>query len=149
MMRKRTPAKRQCITRLLKGMFHCYICVLVFTSGCRGSLVVPYYTAEELGSSSYSGRVTTYPGGGQVVYLNPVNASGTQDILDTLYQGRWMDEQTRALFVDFTTYNGNINKFCNMRIAFEMPNYGGVISTLKFASVKLYRCPHIPGVMVQ
>jgi len=34
------------------------------------------------------------------------------DIISTLKEYRWLDRGTRALFIDFTVYNANINLFC-------------------------------------
>jgi len=111
----------------------------VYKTSAGAYLSVPYKDAAQLGTASYSGKVASYPGGGQTIQVNPTNITQAREALDTLFENRWLDEQTRALFIDFTTYNGNINKFCNIRIVFEMPSYGGVHPTLKYAALKLYR----------
>ena len=100
---------------------------------------VPYGSASELETSSWTGVVQKYPGGGQYLDLSPTNETLVKETFDKLFELQFLDSQTRALFVDFTSYNGNINKFCNVRIAFEMPVYGGVHASVKYSAVKLYR----------
>ena len=46
---------------------------------------------------------------------------------------------TRAVMVDFTVYNANINLFCVINFLFEFPATGGVLSSSTFNSVKLLR----------
>ena len=140
MMEKRLT-KRAESTKLVPGQSVCSCAILarVTCAFCRAYLSVPYKDAAQLGTASYSGKVASYPGGGQTIQVNPTNITQAREALDTLFENRWLDEQTRALFIDFTTYNGNINKFCNIRIVFEMPSYGGVHPTLKYAALKLYR----------
>jgi len=100
---------------------------------------IEYKSETELQTGSFSGVAESYPGGGYVVDLSPINATSAKETLDFLFERRWLDDQTRALFVDFTTYNGNINKFCTTRLSFETPPYGGVIPTLHYAGVKFFR----------
>ena len=37
------------------------------------------------------------------------------EIIDEMKQNLWLDRGTRAVFIDFTVYNANINLFCVIR----------------------------------
>jgi len=104
-----------------------------------GPGIIRYWDETQTTFTSYSGQDASYPGGGHVVDLHPTNATSSKIILQNLFDGRWIDEQTRAVFVDVTAFNGNINKFFNMRIVFEFPLAGGVKASLDYAAVKLFR----------
>ena len=70
-----------------------------------------YSTSEALSGSSYSGNVDTYNGGGFYVDLRPTPEE-THAIINNLKKNRWVDRATRAIMIDFTIYNANINLFC-------------------------------------
>lgn len=40
-------------------------------------------------------------------------------ILQYLFDNVWLDTFTRALFVEFTVYNANVNLFCIINLMFE------------------------------
>ncbi len=50
-----------------------------------------------------------------------------------------MDKSTRALFVDFTTYNAAENVHFFSRIVFELPAGGGLRSNANFIAMKARR----------
>lgn len=58
--------------------------------------------------------LTTYSGAGYYQDLRPTkeeSAAILKDLLDNL----WLDRGTRVIFIDFSTYNANINMFCIIR----------------------------------
>merc|ERR1711871_282915 len=59
--------------------------------------------------------------------------------LEQLKAARWIDRDTRALFVDFNLFNANMNIFQVNRLAIEMPISGGVRPHSFVRAVKLYR----------
>ena len=70
-----------------------------------------YYQSEsKLGGSSYQGLMNNYGGGGYVLDLSQ-NKNVSMDLILYLFQNLWIDRGTRAVFVDFTVYNANINMF--------------------------------------
>lgn len=74
-----------------------------------------YYQSEkELDGSSHWGLITTYGGGGFVQNLDTTRAPSAM-ILDEMRSNLWLDRGTRAVLVDFTVYNANINLFCVIR----------------------------------
>lgn len=73
------------------------------------------YTPEsEMNSSSYSGQVSKYGGGGYYQDLSRTKEESAIQ-LQVLKDHLWLDRGTRAVFLDFSVYNGNINLFCIAR----------------------------------
>jgi len=70
-----------------------------------------YRTDSELSSSSYWGQVDSYGGGGFALDLGQTQEEALPLLLD-LFNNLWLDRATRAVFIDFTLYNPNINLFC-------------------------------------
>ena len=61
-----------------------------------------------------SGSVATYGGGGYVQDLTTTHQASL-DILNQLQKNFWTDRGSRAVLIDFTVYNANINLFCQTR----------------------------------
>jgi len=97
-----------------------------------------YQSEDELDGSSHWGLISTYGGGGFVQDLRTTKAASLA-IIDDLKQNLWLDRGTRAVFVDFTVYNANINLFCVIRLLVEFPATGGAIPSWNFRTVKLIR----------
>lgn len=73
-----------------------------------------YNTEKQVKGSSHWGLLTTYSGAGYYQDLTRTKEeSGT--ILKELVDNLWLDRGTRVLFIDFSTYNANINMFCVIR----------------------------------
>ena len=66
---------------------------------------------KELDGSSFTAVMSTYGGGGYVQDL-ATHSYDSQALIDNLKANLWIDRGTRAVFVDFTVYNANINLFC-------------------------------------
>lgn len=60
------------------------------------------------------GQISTYGGGGYVKNLE-LTKNGSADAIQFLNDNAWLDRGTRAVFLDFTVYNANINLFCVIR----------------------------------
>lgn len=97
-----------------------------------------YFSEEELQGGSHWGMIATYSGAGSYQDLG-VNRSVSRDILATLRENLWIQRGTRAIFIDFTVYNANINLFCVIKLLFEFPATGGIIPSWSFRTVKLLR----------
>ncbi|GJQ68934.1 putative calcium ion binding protein [Trypoxylus dichotomus] len=89
-------------------------------------------------SVSVTGKVASYDASGYYEKLTKT-ADGTLEILKKLKQNLWITRGTRAVFIDFTTYNANVNLFCVVKLMFEFPPTGGVIPTAFFYTLKLLR----------
>lgn len=73
------------------------------------------YTPEsEMNGSSYWGQVSNYGGGGYYQDLSRTREESAVQ-LRFLKDHLWLDRGTRAVFLDFSVYNGNINLFCIIR----------------------------------
>ena len=86
-------------------------------------------------------RGTSYPNSGYYQDLKR-SSDGTAQVLNELRNGLWIDRGTRAVTIDFTVYNANINLFCVVQLLVEMPATGGVYTTSQFKTVKLL---HLKG----
>ena len=74
-----------------------------------------YQSEKDLDGSGHWGLMATYSGAGYVQNLASSNKSASLTIIDDLWENLWLDLGTRAVFVDFTVYNANVNLFCVVR----------------------------------
>lgn len=56
--------------------------------------------------------------------------------LESLFRNRWLDSHTRAIFVEFTVYNANVNLFCVVTLLFESAAVGEDECAPKAVSIK-------------
>ena len=73
-----------------------------------------YRTEEELDGSSHWGLIDTYGGGGFIQNLG-LQRKESDEYIAHMKENLWITRGTRAVFVDFTVYNANINLFCVVR----------------------------------
>ncbi|KAK9541858.1 hypothetical protein VZT92_001876 [Zoarces viviparus] len=97
-----------------------------------------YHTEKEVKGSSHWGLLTTYSGAGYYQDLSRTKEESVI-ILEELVDNLWLDRGTRAAFLDFSTYNANINMFCVIRLVVEFPATGGAIPSYQIRTVKLIR----------
>ena len=83
------------------------------------------------------GQISTYSGeGGYIVDLG-LSKSQAEVTLNKLKSNLWVDRGTRVVFVDFTTYNPNINLFVVTKLIAEFPPTGGLITSWQFRTLNL------------
>jgi len=89
------------------------------TTCCTNWSHFHYKTNKELGESSvdFPAEYNSYPGGGYIMDL--VNSTDATEKIKMLQRHGWIDLKTRALFVDFSFYNPNVDLFLVCRICFE------------------------------
>ncbi|XP_046885450.1 polycystic kidney disease 2-like 1 protein [Hypomesus transpacificus] len=97
-----------------------------------------YHTEKEIKGSAHWGLLTTYSGAGYYQDLGRTKED-TAAVLAEMMSNLWLDHGTRAVFVDFSTYNANINLFCVIRLMVEFPATGGAIPSYQIRTVKLIR----------
>ncbi|CAL1601105.1 unnamed protein product [Knipowitschia caucasica] len=97
-----------------------------------------YTTGSDMNSSSHWGQVTKYGGGGYYQDLSNTKGESSRQ-LQYLKENSWLDRGTRAVFLDFSVYNGNINLFCIIRLLVEFPATGGSVTSWHFQTVRLIR----------
>ncbi len=73
-----------------------------------------YYSDRDTDAIPHTGRVTTYELSGFEIYMPNTKAEALK-IMNDLQANRWIDEHTRAIFVDMIIYNANINLFNHVR----------------------------------
>ncbi|NWZ14384.1 PK1L2 protein, partial [Agelaius phoeniceus] len=96
-----------------------------------------YQSQSKLRGHPSWGKFAVYSGGGYVIHLgtDPKNASR---ILQYLFNNVWLDTFTRAVFVEFTVYNANVNLFCIISLMFESNALGAFFTSAELQSVRLY-----------
>lgn len=95
-----------------------------------------YQSAFKLKGSQYQGMYATYGGGGHVYELRG-KLSHIIGNLSLLQQHNWIDRSTRAVFVEFSAYNPNINLFVVTTMLLEFLPSGTMINTKKFECINL------------
>ncbi|XP_034041945.1 polycystic kidney disease protein 1-like 2 [Thalassophryne amazonica] len=96
-----------------------------------------YQTQAELQAYPVWGQMVLYRGGGFAAELGPdlQNAIRT---LQYLFENKWLDVYTRAIFVEFTVYNANVNLFCIVTLLLETTATGAFQFDSELQSVRLY-----------
>lgn len=84
-----------------------------------------YVDAKETNQISILGQMAEYPGGGFMVDL-PLNHSESLIMMDDLREFAWIDRATRAIIIELSTLNTNVNVITNSRILFELGPTGSV-----------------------
>ncbi|XP_033373170.1 polycystic kidney disease protein 1-like 2 [Parus major] len=109
----------------------------VFDNSSDLSSAWQYQSQTKLRGHPSWGKLAIYSGGGYVIHLgtDPINASR---ILQYLFNNIWLDTFTRAVFVEFTVYNANVNLFCIISLMFESNALGAFFTSAELQSVRLY-----------
>jgi hypothetical protein len=101
-------------------------------------LGTPFRSANELKTDTF-GRSTTqnYAGGGFVVDF-PLLMSPEEMVnkVQELKKSRWIDKNTRAVFIDMVTYNPTSLFYLSVRLTFEFLPYGDVRPAYSFRIFK-------------
>nr|XP_022331159.1 polycystic kidney disease protein 1-like 2 isoform X2 [Crassostrea virginica] len=85
----------------------------------------------------YEGMLSTYSGGGYTVLLDG-NVTQSLAVIQDLQDSSWIDYRTRAVFVEFTSYNANIKMFCVVMIVFEFSNLGALFPAYQVFTTKYF-----------
>ena len=96
-----------------------------------------YQSTLELRTIPYVGNLSSYTGGGYVYQLH-TNQSGAFNGLTQLQSMHWIDQYTRAVFLEFSVYNPGTNLITVATILFELSEYGRVFPMYQFFTAKLY-----------
>ncbi|XP_036373120.1 polycystin-2 [Megalops cyprinoides] len=108
------------------------------TFGLKNGTAWVYTEDSDLNGTSHWGRVAMYGGGGYYLDLSR-SRDETAAQLHALKDNLWLDRGTRAVFIDFSVYNGNVNLFCVVRLVAEFLATGGVMTSWQFQTVRLVR----------
>ncbi|XP_046579091.1 uncharacterized protein LOC124286712 isoform X1 [Haliotis rubra] len=85
-----------------------------------------FVSALDIWGLPITGERGVYGGGGYIAELD-INRQVAEMAFNELYEARWVDRNTRGVFLEFTLYNANKNMFCYVSILVEFPESGGVI----------------------
>ncbi|XP_060084140.1 polycystin-2-like protein 2 [Ylistrum balloti] len=96
-----------------------------------------YYTSEDTEAVLTNGEHAIYGSGGYYIDIGPKQSAAFRSIAD-LQTSKWIDSDTRAMFVTFMAYNANTNLFSYVNVIFELPVIGGVTFTMDTVSANLY-----------
>lgn len=94
-----------------------------------------YQSPIQAETYSYSSKHSTFPGGGYILVL-----SANQSEVETLQQfenSDWIDDKTRAVFLEFTLYNPNVDLFTKVVVLFEFTCYGNLEPDFEIYTAKL------------
>ncbi|XP_072020449.1 polycystin-1-like protein 2 [Amphiura filiformis] len=78
-----------------------------------------YFTTEDLSGVPYTGAYATYPGGGYTAHLGHISTA-IQDNIDILKNAKWIDGNTRIVFLEFIIYNTQVNFTTMVQLVLEM-----------------------------
>ena len=84
------------------------------------------------------GKLHTYPGGGYVRTLGKTMEEARSTI-QYLKKHLWIDSLTRAVFLEFTTYNNNDNFFSIVTLVIECIGTGGAVPFSQIVTTRLDR----------
>ncbi|CAF4003433.1 unnamed protein product [Adineta steineri] len=96
-----------------------------------------YSTSDELDTYSYIGEFGTYRGGGYV-YEFRGRLSDMKTNLTKLHQLEWIDEKTRAVFIQLTLYNPSVQLLTAVTLLAEFLPTSGVYTTARFEPINFY-----------
>ncbi|XP_033751837.1 uncharacterized protein LOC117335766 [Pecten maximus] len=96
-----------------------------------------YYTSEDTEAVLTNGEHAIYGSGGYYIDIGPKQSAAFRSVAD-LKTYRWINNETRAVFVTFMAYNANSNLFSYVNVVFELPPFGGITFTMTAVSANLY-----------
>ncbi|XP_077987011.1 polycystin family receptor for egg jelly-like [Glandiceps talaboti] len=91
----------------------------------------------DLGGMPTVGYISTYGGGGYEAVLG-TSLEEAQNMTKYLFENRWIDQYTRAVLVEFTLYNAQVNLFTSAMMMLEYPSGSAISTTLSFQVFRLY-----------
>ncbi|KAM6430104.1 polycystin-1-like protein 3 [Liasis olivaceus] len=104
-----------------------------------------YQSQARLRGHPIWGKLAVYRGGGYIVHLG-MDSTNASRILQYLLDNTWLDSFTRAVFVEFTVYNANVNLFCIVSLMFETNALGAFFPRAELQSIRLY--PYTDGLHI-
>ena len=106
-----------------------------FTVTTRNAFV--HRSSNDLDSSTYTGNHATYGGGGYL-YEFRGRLNDIRENLTLLRRLSWIDQQTRAILIQFSLYNPNTAQFTAVTLSAEFLANGGVFGHGRFEPFAYY-----------
>ncbi|CAF3727871.1 unnamed protein product [Adineta steineri] len=96
-----------------------------------------YSTSQDLDTYSYIGEHGTYSGNGYV-YEFRGRLVDLQSNLSLLHQLEWINNQTRAIIIQLTLYNPNVQLFTSVTFLAEFLSSTGIFTSARFEPMNFY-----------
>ena len=96
-----------------------------------------YQSRDQLDTYSYRGEHGRYDGGGYV-YEFRGRLSDIRSNLSALHQLEWIDSRTRAVIIQLSLYNPNVQLFTSVTLLTEFLSTGGVHPQSRIEPMNLY-----------
>ena len=108
-------------------------------SGTDNDTEIWSFSSNTAGAASWGefGDVL-YSEGGYIVEL-PRSTDNATAVIHELERARWLDDKSRALFVEFNVYNVAANLIMPCTLMVELPGTGGLIPSVHMYPFKVYR----------
>ncbi|CAH1253112.1 PKD2L1 [Branchiostoma lanceolatum] len=104
----------------------------------NGSLVKsPWVYQNPSNALSTAAEMSSYDSGGYVAELGDSYEAALETI-EGLEKSNWIDRYTRAIVVEFTLFNANVNFFSTLTYVVEFPNTGGGVSSMSISTYRLH-----------
>ncbi|KAK7111719.1 hypothetical protein V1264_011307 [Littorina saxatilis] len=94
-----------------------------------------YQNSVQMKNVPYVGTLATYKGGGYAM-LTRRDMCRTKQMIKAAKDKDWLDLNTRAIFLEFTVYNPNVNLFASHILLTEFLTTGGATSRI---DIKIFR----------
>ena len=95
-----------------------------------------YQTPKDLDVYPLQAQLKTYYSGGYVIEIFP--KWDNKKIIEQAKQRRWLDRQTRSVFIEFALFNAATNNFNMVIFMLEFPPSGGIVPSYSVSTFKLY-----------
>ena len=95
-----------------------------------------YRTSDELEGMSFSGHHDKYGGGGYVIELKG-SVSELRERITMLHHQQWIDRFTRAVFIEYSVYNPQVNMFAVVSYLVETPQASGLFPSYQVNPMNL------------
>ncbi|KAI8494545.1 hypothetical protein Bbelb_277710 [Branchiostoma belcheri] len=96
-----------------------------------------YFTQTSYFDPPLYGQLAVYWGGGYVVNLGTSKEEGER-IVSYLHRHGWLDRYTRAVMVEFTVYNANVNLFLATTLLVEYSHVGSAFHWISLHPFRLH-----------
>ncbi|GCB66710.1 hypothetical protein scyTo_0007925 [Scyliorhinus torazame] len=96
-----------------------------------------YQNESQLNGYPIWGKLAVYRGGGFVAEIGTERKAAAR-MIKYLRDSSWVDMYTRAIFVEFTIYNANVNLFCVVTLMLEMKAIGVFLGNVEMEIIRLF-----------
>jgi hypothetical protein len=100
------------------------------------SKIFPWTESSSWGLST-STMFGSYSASGYIFDLPSFNKTRARELMSFHRQNRFLDLQTRAVFIDATLFHPQMERFVSMRLQAEIPESGGVETSSLFISTRI------------